>query len=108
VKRRGGVPWLKLLAGGAAALLLVVAVTWSVDRYRTPASAPPEALERIAQKNREAATIAAASQRAESAASTDAVEGLAEAQRRGEREVNAVREGIDDRDDRAAPSGNSS
>lgn len=108
VTRHGPHLWLKLLAGGAAALLLVVAITWSVNRYRTPASAPPEALERIAEKNREAATIAAASQRAESAESTNAVEDLAEAQRLGEREVNATRDRLDDRDNRAAPSGNSS
>lgn len=79
MSRGGAHGWLKLAAAGAAALMVVIGVTVSVNRYRAPASAPPETLERIAQKNREAATIAAASQRAESAASTNAAENLAEA-----------------------------
>lgn len=71
-RRRG------LIAGGAIVLALVLAMGLSVIPYRTPAPAPPEALARIAQKNRHAATVAAAHQRAESAASTNATERLIE------------------------------
>jgi hypothetical protein len=105
VKRRGALGWLKLAAAGVVALVVVIGITMSINRYRAPASAPPEALERIAQKNREAAAIAAASQRAESAASTNAVENLAETQQRGAPAANTAAEA---RDDRSAPPGNAS
>lgn len=108
VSRRGAFGWLKLAAAGAAALAVAIGVTLSVNRYRAPASAPPEALEKIAQKNREAATIAAASQRAESAASTNAVENLAEAQRHETNAANAILGRSGQPDDRAAATGNSS
>ena len=90
------------------ALALVVAIALSVDRYRAPGAAPPEALEKIAEKNREAAATAAASQRAESAASTNAAEDLAEAQRRGADEANAALDRFDNQDNRSAASGNGS
>ena len=81
MRRRGAPSRLKLIAAGAAALLLALALSVSVSRYRAPPpSAPPEALARIAQKNRNAATIAAARQRSESAASTNAVDRLREAE----------------------------
>jgi hypothetical protein len=107
-RRRGALPLLKIFAGAALALVLVVAAILSVNRYRKPASAPPEALEKIAQKNREAATIAAASQRAESAASTNAAEDLAEARRRGSDRANAMLDRFENEDDRGARPGNSS
>jgi len=106
--RRGAFPRLKVIAGAAAALILVLVVTVSMNRYRTPASAPPEALERIAAKNRDAAAIAAASQRAQSAASTNATENLMETQRRGSDQADAMRDPRDEEGDRGAPPGNSS
>ena len=84
MRRRVSIPKTRLAIGSAFALLVVVALVLSVNRYREPAAAPPEALAHIAEKNRDAAAIAAAHQRAESAASTNAVESMAEAQRRGE------------------------
>jgi hypothetical protein len=108
VSRRDGLPWLKLLGGAAFALLAVVAVTMSINRYRAPASAPREALERIAEKNREAAAVAAASQRAESAAAADAAEGMVNAQQRGAAEANASLDRFRNDDNRSAPAGNSS
>jgi hypothetical protein len=60
-------------------LFLILVVALSVKRYREPEAAPPEALAHIAEKNRDAAIAAAARQRSESAASTNAAEALAEA-----------------------------
>ena len=108
MRRRGPFPRLRLVAVGAVALVLVLVISWSVNRYRAPGAAPPEALEKIAEKNREAAATAAASQRAESAASTNAAEDLAEAQRRGADEANATLERFDNQDNRSAAAGNSS
>jgi hypothetical protein len=90
VRRRFSIPKFRLAIASASALLVVLAVALSVDRYSEPEAAPPEALAHIAQKNREAAVIAAARQRVESAASTNEAEGLAEARRRGEAEANAM------------------
>jgi hypothetical protein len=73
----------------ALALVLILVVALSVKRYREPEAAPPEALAHIAEKNRDAAIAAAARQRTESAASTNAVEALAEA--RNGAEGNAAR-----------------
>jgi hypothetical protein len=87
VRPRFSVPKVRLAIGSAFAVLVVVALALSVNRYREPAAAPPEALAHIAEKNRDAAVVAAAHQRAESAASTNAAEGLAEAQRRGAAEA---------------------
>jgi hypothetical protein len=64
-------------------------------------AAPPEALAHIAQKNRDAAAIAAARQRADSAAATSAAEGIAEAQRRGRTQANALLDRFPDTDNRA-------
>ena len=83
VRRRFPIPIVRIAVGSAFALLVVIALTLSVNRYREPAAAPPEALAHIAEKNRDAAVIAAAHQRAESAASTNAAEDLADAQLRG-------------------------
>jgi len=83
VRRRILTPKVRIAIGSAFALLVVIALALSVNRYREPAAAPPEALAHIAEKNRDAAAVAAAHQRAESAASTNAVEGLAEARRQG-------------------------
>jgi hypothetical protein len=59
-----------LLAWAALILVLLVSGLLSIDRYRAPPPAPREALDRIAEKNRRAAMIAAANQRAEAAAAT--------------------------------------
>jgi hypothetical protein len=59
-----------LLAGAALILVLLVSGLLSIDRYRAPPPAPREALDRIAERNRRAAMIAAANQRAEAAAAT--------------------------------------
>ena len=80
-----------VLASGLA-LLVLIAVALSVHHYRQPEAAPPEALAHIAQKNREAAIVAAAHQRVEAAASSNAAEGVAEAEQRGEPANVAVRE----------------
>jgi hypothetical protein len=90
VKRRASIPKLKIVLGAAVALFVAVVVTLSVNRYRAPEAAPPEALAHIAEKNRDAAVVAAAHQRVESAVSTNAAEDLAEAQRRGAAEANAT------------------
>jgi hypothetical protein len=87
VRRRFSIPKVRIAIGSAFALLVVVALVHSVNRYREPAAAPPEALAHIAEKNRDAAVVAAAHQRAESAASTNAAEDLAEARRQGAAEA---------------------
>lgn len=71
-------------------MVLVIAVTLSVHRYRQPVAAPPEALAHIAQKNRDAAIVAAARLRSESAATTNAAEDIAEAERRGREAADAT------------------
>jgi hypothetical protein len=78
--------------GAGLALLILIVVAISVHHYRQPEAAPPEALAHIAQKNRDAAIAAAAHQRVESAARTNAAEGVAEAERRGEPANVALRE----------------
>jgi hypothetical protein len=91
----------RIAIGSAAALLVVLAVMLSVNRYREPQAAPPEALAHIAEKNRDAAVVAAAHQRVESAVSTNAAEDLAEAQRRGAAEANATLARFPDGENRA-------
>jgi hypothetical protein len=93
---------MRLALGLAAVLIFVLAISFSVKRYSQPQAAPPEALAHIAQKNRDAAVVAAAHQRAESAATTNAAEDLAEAQRRGSAEANAVLSRFPDSDARNA------
>lgn len=93
-----------LAIGSAFALLLVFALMVSLHR-RAPDFAPPEALAHIAEKNREAAVVAAAHQRAASAASTHAAEGLAEAQHRGQAEANAMLARFPDSDNRLGNTG---
>jgi hypothetical protein len=83
-------------AVSAFALLVMVALTLSVQRYRQPEAAPPEALAHIAAKNHDAAIVAAARQRADSAASTNAAEDLAEARLRGDAGANAIQAGAPD------------
>ena len=90
VRRPFSSPKVAFAAAAAFALLVMFALTLSVKRYRAPEAAPPEALAHIAAKNHDAAVIAAARQRADSAASTNAAESLAEAQRRGEAEANVM------------------
>jgi hypothetical protein len=102
VRRRFSSPRVAFAVAAAFALLVMVALTLSVKRYREPEAAPPEALAHIAAKNRDAAVIAAARQRADSAASTDAAESLAEA-RRGETEANAMPAGAPDGGNRTGP-----
>ena len=96
MRRRFSSPRVAFAAAAAFALLVMFALTLSVKRYRAPEAAPPEALAHIAAKNHDAAVIAAARQRADSAASTNAAENLAEAQRRGETEANATLAGVPD------------
>jgi hypothetical protein len=91
VRRRSSFPKLRVALASALALFLILVVALSVKRYREPEAAPPEALAHIAEKNRDAAIAAAARQRTESAASTNAVEALAEA--RNGAEDNAARAG---------------
>lgn len=79
MRRRNGRSRLGLFAGAALLVMIAVAALVSIDRYRQPASAPPSALARVAEKNRRAAIVAAANQRAESAAATNATEALVEA-----------------------------
>jgi hypothetical protein len=81
VRRRSSFPKLRVALGSAVVLLVILVVALSVKRYRAPEAAPPEALAHIAEKNRHAAIVAAAHQRTESAASTNAVDNLAEARR---------------------------
>lgn len=105
--KRGGFPRFRLIAGAAVALMLVLVITVSMNRYRAPASAPPEALERIAAKNRDAAAIAAATQRAESAASTNATENVMDARQSGSAEAEAAPDRRDEGGNRSARPGNS-
>jgi len=77
--RRGGArPRRALIAGGIMAVLVALIAGLSLKSYRTPPPAPPAALDRIAEKNRDAATRAAARQRQEAAASSNAVDSLIE------------------------------
>jgi negative regulator of sigma E activity len=89
VRSRSSIPKLRIVIGLAVALCVAVVVALSVNRYRGPEAAPPEALAHIAQKNHDAAVVAAAHQRVESAVSTTAAEDLAEARRRAGAEANA-------------------
>ena len=93
MRRRSSFPKLRIALGSALALLLILVVALSVRRYREPEAAPPEALAHIAEKNRDAAIVAAARQRAESAASTNAAEALAGV-RNGGAEANAAIAGV--------------
>lgn len=68
-----------LLATAALVGVVLVAVMLSLGPYREPPPAPPTALSHIAEKNHKAAVIAAAHQRAESAAATKATNSLLEA-----------------------------
>ena len=90
----------RIVVLAACALFIAVALTLSVHHYRQPMAAPPEALAHIAQKNRDAAAVAAARQRAESAAATSAAEGIAEAERRGQAQANALLDRFPDTDNR--------
>jgi len=105
VSRRSSFPKVKLAFGSAVILLVAIAAALSVNRYRQPQAAPPEALAHIAEKNRDAAVVAAAHQRAESAASTNAAEDLAEARRRGAAEANATLARFPNGDNRVEASG---
>jgi hypothetical protein len=80
MRRRGAFRRPGLVAAGAIVLALALAIGLSAIPYRSPPPAPPAALEHIAQKNRHAAAIAAAHQRAESAASTNAADRLRDAE----------------------------
>ena len=82
MRRRTALPKARLILLSAFVLLIVAALALSVRRYRAPGAAPPEALNHIAEKNRDAAIAAAARQRVESATSTNAAEDLAENQLR--------------------------
>jgi hypothetical protein len=90
VRRRSAISKPLLVIGSALTLLLVVSIALSVRRYRAPEAAPPEALAHIAEKNRDAAMIAAAHQRAEAAASSNAADTLVAAQSRGPAAANAA------------------
>ena len=90
MRRRASLRRKGLIAAGAIVLALVLAMGLSTIPYRTPPPAPPEALDRIAKKNRNAAAIAAAHQRAESAASTNAAERLIEAGERTNGSANTL------------------
>ena len=78
MRRRGARPRATLIAGGFMILLIALVAGLSVKSYRTPPPAPPAALEHIAKKNRDAATRAAARQRQEAAATSNAVDNLIE------------------------------
>ncbi len=78
MRRRGARPRIALIAGGFILVLIALAIAMSVNSYRTPPAAPPAALDRIAKKNRDAATRAAARQRQEAAATSNAVDSLIE------------------------------
>lgn len=88
MRRRSSFPKLRIALGSAVVLLVILALALSVKRYRQPEAAPPEALAHIAEKNRHAAIVAAAHQRIESAASTNAVDNLAEARSRNQADAN--------------------
>ena len=83
----------RLVIGSAFVLVIAVAVAFSVKHYRAPAAAPPEALAHIAAKNRDAAITAAAHQRAEAAATTNATENLVAAQQPAGAQANAASSG---------------
>jgi hypothetical protein len=100
VRRRYSNARVRIALAAACALVVVIALTLSVHRYRQPVAAPPEALAHIAEKNRDAAVIAAARQRVDSAAATNAAESVAEARRRGEAEANAMLARFPDVDNR--------
>ena len=70
---------LRLMALGAFAVMIAVIALLSLDLYGPPPPAPPSALDRVAEKNRRAAVLAAANQRAESAAAAQATDALVEA-----------------------------
>lgn len=74
MRRRGALRRPGLVAAGVIVLALVLAMGLSAIPYRSPPPAPPAALEHIAQKNRHAAAVAAAHQRAEAADSTNAAD----------------------------------
>jgi hypothetical protein len=96
-------PPLRLIAAGALALLAMLIVALSVNRYRAPPPpAAPAALDRIAEKNRRAAIVVAARQRAEAAANRNAANGLIEAQQRGEAAADATLARFPDGDNRSA------
>jgi hypothetical protein len=90
MRRRASARRKGLIAAGAIVLALVLAMGISTISSRSPPPAPPEALEHIARKNRTAAAVAAANQRAESAASTNAAETLLEAGEAANRSANAL------------------
>lgn len=102
MRRRFSNAGVRIALAAALAVVAVIAVTLSVHRYRQPVAAPPEALAHIAEKNRDAAIVAAARLRSESAATTNAAEDIAEAERRGQASANAMIErypNIDNRTD---------
>jgi hypothetical protein len=105
VRPRSSIPKIRIAIAVAAALLVALIVTLSVNRYRQPEAAPPEALAHIAEKNRDAAVVAAAHQRVESAVSTNAAENLADAQRRGSAEANAMLARFPDSENRTGAAG---
>jgi len=79
MRRRGALRRPGLVAAGAIVLALMLAIGLSAIPYRSPPPAPPAALEHIAQKNRHAAAVAAAHQRDESAATSNAADRLRDA-----------------------------
>jgi hypothetical protein len=105
VRRRTFFSRSRLVIGTAFAVLVLIAVGLSVQRYRAPPAAPPEALAHIAEKNRDAAVTAAARQRAESAASTNQAEALAAAQSRGAAEADTAIAAFPNDDNRAGNAG---
>jgi hypothetical protein len=105
VRSRRSIPKARFAIVSAFALVLVLVVALSVNRYRQPPAAPPEALAHIAEKNRDAAVTAAARQRVESAVSTNAAENLADAESRGAAEANATLARFPNADNRADAAG---
>ncbi len=99
----------KVYAGaGMAFLLALVLVVLAGRLAQPPPGLPPAALEKIADKNRAAAAQAAAVQRAESAASVNAAEGIREAQDRGRAEAEATIARFDDDENLGARAGEGS
>ena len=90
MRGRRSIPKSTIAIASAVALFVVLLVLLTVHRYRQPPATPPEALAHIAEKNRDAAIAAAARQRVDSAARTNAAESIAEARDRGKAEANAV------------------
>lgn len=75
----------KVLAIAALALLAAILLVVFVDRLRqSPRRLAPAELDKIADRNRNAAAEAAAVQRAESAASTNAADNRLESQQRAD------------------------